>query len=169
MSPYFVCARGSTASECEGQMTFRPPCTNELRWSYCSLDTLLTEKALMALKFMAGLWLCMAVHLSAAVAQPVVKKGVLVTKDGFSLYVFDNDIAGSGQSVCNQPCSNVFPPYVAGAKDSAKGDMSLINRQDGSKQWAYKGRPLYRFYADDRPGQQGGDGINRNLWHIARK
>ncbi len=123
---------------------------------------------MIARQFIPCLCLCLAALAGSANAQPKAKKDVLLTKEGFSLYVFDNDVAGSGQSTCNQACSNIFPPYLAGAKASAKGDFSLIARQDGSKQWAYKGRPLYRFYADDRPGQQGGDGINRNLWHTAR-
>ena len=104
----------------------------------------------------------------AALAQPVASNGILLTQSGHTLYTFDNDVVGSGVSVCNPPCSNIFPPFLATDKDTAKGDYTLITRQDGSKQWAYKGRPMYRFYADDKPGDKGGDGMNRNIWHIAR-
>jgi predicted lipoprotein with Yx(FWY)xxD motif len=110
----------------------------------------------------------LAASLHFAAAQPIVSKGVLLTQTGHSLYTFDNDVVGSGTSVCNPPCSNIFPPYLGADKDSGQGDFALISRQDGSKQWTYKGRPLYRFYADDKPGDQGGDGTNRNLWHVAR-
>lgn len=113
--------------------------------------------------------LYMAVLLHSALAQPVFSNGVLLTETGHSLYTFDNDIVGSGSSVCNPPCSNIFPAYLATDTDPAKGDLSLVTRQDGGRQWAYKGRPLYRFYADDKPGDKGGDGMNRNLWHIARQ
>ncbi|MBK6854180.1 MAG: hypothetical protein IPG93_21985 [Burkholderiales bacterium] len=111
----------------------------------------------------------MAVLIHSALAQPVFSNGVLLTETGHSLYTFDNDIVGSGSSVCNPPCSNIFPAYLATDTDTAKGDLSLVTRQDGGRQWAYKGRPLYRFYADDKPGDKGGDGMNRNLWHIARQ
>ena len=110
-----------------------------------------------------------ATLLHSAEAQPVVSKGLLLTSTGHSLYTFDNDVVGSGASVCNQPCSNIFPAYLGTERDAAKGDFTLISRQDGSRQWAYKGRPLYRFYADDKAGDQGGDGMNRNLWHLARE
>ena len=104
-----------------------------------------------------------------AFAQPVISNGVLLTQTGHSLYFFDNDVVGSGTSVCNPPCSNIFPPYVATETNAASDDFAMVVHQDGSKQWAYKGRPLYRFYADDKPGDKGGDGMNRNLWHIARQ
>ena len=113
--------------------------------------------------------LFVAAVLHSAFAQPVVSTGVLITETGHSLYTFDNDVVGSGASVCNPPCSNIFPPHLATGKDTANGEFTLVARQDGSKQWAYKGRPLYRFYADDKPGDKGGDGMNRNLWHIARQ
>ena len=104
----------------------------------------------------------------AALAQPVASDGILLTQSGHTLYTFDNDVVGSGVSVCNPPCSNIFPPYLAADKDTAKGDFTWVTRQDGTKQWAYKCRPLYRFYADDKPGDKGGAGMTRTIWHIAR-
>ena len=41
-----------------------------------------------------------------------------------------------------------------------------ITRDDGGKQWAYKGKPLYTFHKDEKPGDVSGDGVN-NVWHIA--
>jgi predicted lipoprotein with Yx(FWY)xxD motif len=40
-------------------------------------------------------------------------------------------------------------------------------RDDGSRQWAYKGKPLYGYVADVTPGQASGDGVN-GRWHVAR-
>jgi predicted lipoprotein with Yx(FWY)xxD motif len=40
--------------------------------------------------------------------------------------------------------------------------------QDGSKQWACKGKPLCRFFNDQKRGDKIGDGMNRNIWHVAR-
>ncbi|MCC7099988.1 MAG: hypothetical protein IT500_10395 [Rubrivivax sp.] len=39
--------------------------------------------------------------------------------------------------------------------------------QDGSKQWACKGKPLCRFFNDQKRGDKIGDGMNRNIWHVA--
>jgi predicted lipoprotein with Yx(FWY)xxD motif len=116
---------------------------------------------------MTTLLLTMCMVFSAR-AQPIVSSGTIVTREGMTLYTFDNDIVGSGKSVCNAPCSGIFPPYLADKGDEASATFAFVTRDDGSKQWAYKGRPLYRFYADEKPGDNGGDGLNRNLWHIAR-
>jgi len=42
-----------------------------------------------------------------------------------------------------------------------------VTRDDGSKQWAYKGKPVYLWGKDQKPGDKTGDGFN-NVWHVAR-
>ena len=103
-----------------------------------------------------------------ALAAPRIEAGMIVAANGRTLYVFDNDVTGSGKSVCVGPCQGIHPPYVAAQGETAKEPWSFVIRDDGSRQWAYKGRALYRFYADERKGTTGGDGLNRNTWHVAR-
>ena len=43
----------------------------------------------------------------------------------------------------------------------------LTLRADGTAQWAYKGKPLYTWIKDGKPGDRTGDGVN-NAWRIAR-
>lgn len=43
----------------------------------------------------------------------------------------------------------------------------MIKRDDGVPQWAYKGRPLYTWSKDAKPGDRTGDGFN-NAWRLAR-
>jgi predicted lipoprotein with Yx(FWY)xxD motif len=112
---------------------------------------------------LAGLAVCIP-----ALGQPKVVDGLLVNRAGLTLYVFDNDVVGSGRSVCNLPCSNLHPPYALEKGARPQGEFSAVTRDDGSRQWAYKGKPLYLWYADEKPGQTGGDGISRNTWHVAR-
>ena len=50
--------------------------------------------------------------------------------------------------------------------DQASGDWSVLARDDGSKQWAYKGKPLYLWVKDQKPGDKTGDGFNK-VWHVA--
>ena len=38
-------------------------------------------------------------------------------------------------------------------------------RDDGSKQWAYKGKPLYYWKDDKKGGDVEGDNRN-NIWHV---
>jgi predicted lipoprotein with Yx(FWY)xxD motif len=105
---------------------------------------------------------------AGVVAAPRVEAGMIVAKDGLTLYVFDNDVLSSGKSACVGPCEGLHPPYLATPGDTAKEPWSFVVRADGLKQWAYRGRPLYRFYADEKKGATGGDGLNRNTWHVAR-
>jgi len=96
-----------------------------------------------------------------------VTEGVLTDKAGMTLYTFDNDPAGGGRSMCNGPCAQNWPPVAAAADASARGEWSIVTREDGSRQWAYKGKPLYRWIKDQKPGDRKGDGF-RGVWHVAR-
>jgi len=109
---------------------------------------------------------------SAALAQTAApakvadtsKGKALVDAKGMTLYTFDRDAAG--KSACNAQCAQNWPPLMAAANASASGDWSVVTRDDGSKQWAYKGKPLYLWVKDTKPGEVTGDGVN-NVWHVA--
>lgn len=93
--------------------------------------------------------------------------GMLVGANDMTLYTFDKDAAGSGKSLCNGPCAANWPPLAAAAGDSASGDYSIIVRDDGAKQWALKGKPLYFWSKDQKPGDKTGDGFN-GVWQVAK-
>ncbi|WP_039049788.1 hypothetical protein [Comamonas thiooxydans] len=94
--------------------------------------------------------------------------GVLVGPNQMTLYVFDKDAAGSGKSVCNGVCATNWPPLMVAAGSAASGDWSVVIRDSGDKQWAYKGRPLYYWAKDAKPGDKTGDGFLNNVWHTAQ-
>jgi predicted lipoprotein with Yx(FWY)xxD motif len=95
------------------------------------------------------------------------KGGVLVDSRGMTLYTFDKDPAGAGKSACNGACAGVWPPLSATGGDAAGGDFSVITRDDGSKQIAHKGRPLYFYAPDQKPGDMTGDNSG-GVWHVVR-
>ena len=99
-----------------------------------------------------------------ATSADTAKGKALVNGDGMTLYTFDND--SKDKSNCNGPCANLWLPLIATTDASAAGDFSLITRSDGRKQWAYKGKPLYSWTKDTKPGDTTGDGVN-SVWHIA--
>ena len=94
-----------------------------------------------------------------------VADGVLVGPNGMTLYVFDKDQADSGKSACNGPCATLWPPLTAGAGDQPRGAFSIVTRDDGSRQWAYKGRPVYFYQPDQKAGDRTGDNF-RGVWHV---
>lgn len=108
---------------------------------------------------------------ACAWAQPAepakVADGVYTGPNGMTLYTFDRDAAGSGKSVCNGPCATNWPPLMAGAADQPAGDWTIVTRDDGSRQWAHKGKPLYYWVRDTKAGDRTGDGVN-NVWRVAR-
>ena len=102
----------------------------------------------------------------ALAADPATAKdGVLVGPNGMSLYTFDPDTGG--KSACNGKCATNWPPLAAQADATASGDWTIITRDDGAKQWAYKGKPVYYWTKDSNPGDRTGDGVNK-VWHLAR-
>jgi predicted lipoprotein with Yx(FWY)xxD motif len=101
----------------------------------------------------------------AAPAEIQVVSGVLAGKNGMTLYTFDKDTAGSGKSVCNGPCATNWPPLMAGQM-APSGDYSAITRDDGQRQIAYKGKPLYFWTKDMKPGDTTGNGVN-SVWRTA--
>ena len=119
------------------------------------------RSVVLALGVLAG-----AAHVGAALAQVPAKvsEGVLTNGTGMTLYFFDRDTPG--KSACNGPCANSWPPFAAGADAKPSADWTVITREDGSKQWAYKGKPLYTWAKDQKPGEKTGDNFN-NVWHVA--
>ena len=115
----------------------------------------------------AGIIILSAAAADAAGAPAAPSNGVLATSAGATVYTFDKDTVGSGKSACNGPCAQLWPPVAAQASDAATGDWSIVTRDDGSKQWAYKGAPIYTFSKDAKPGDTTGDKF-KDVWHVIK-
>ena len=95
---------------------------------------------------------------------------VLVGADGKTLYIFTPDAASTGKSVCNGECATAWPPLMGDAVPTVgtgleAEDFSTITRDDGSKQIAFYGQPLYYFAADAAAGDVKGQGLN-DKWYV---
>lgn len=123
----------------------------------------LTSLALASLLVAAG---CSSMPMMSS-APTTTTDGVLTGKNGMTLYTFDKDTAGTGKSVCNGPCATNWPPLMAAADAKDSRDYTVITRDDGGKQVAYKGKPLYFWAKDAKAGDKTGDGFN-NVWHAAK-
>lgn len=90
---------------------------------------------------------------------------MLADPDGMTLYTFDKDTPG--KSACTGECAVRWPPMKADADAKASGDYTLITRDDGTRQWADEGKPLYRFSKDTKPGDITGNSIPG--WHAVKE
>ena len=113
--------------------------------------------------------LAAALFATLAHAEPAPKMagGMLVNVSGMTLYTFDKDVADSGKSTCNGPCATLWPPAMADAAAKPEGSLSIVTRDDGAKQWAYKGKPVYLYTPDKKAGDMTGDNF-KDVWHIVK-
>lgn len=91
------------------------------------------------------------------------RDGILVDLKGRGLYTFDGDPIG--KSKCINQCRLLWPPITAEADAKPMGSFTVLDRGDGSRQWAYKGKPLYRWASDKNRGDAGGEGV-AGVWHL---
>ncbi len=84
---------------------------------------------------------------------------------GKTLYTYTLD-KSPGKSACEGQCAINWPPLEAPGDASSIGKWSVVTRSDGTKQWAYKGKPLYRYARDTGPWAMLGDG-QANSWYVA--
>ena len=128
--------------------------------------------AVAALALLAGNALADAPAASQDTA-PVVTPGVVTTQPfaggtvmadimGHTLYTSERD--KSGKSACDATCVRDWKPVAAAWLAKGAGDWSVLGRDDGTKQWAYQGKPLYTFAGDHKAGDTNGDGFD-GQWH----
>jgi len=107
-----------------------------------------------------------SIGMAADAPAKTASDGTLTNAAGMTLYTFYRD--AGGKSACNGPCATNWPPLMATGDAKATGDWTVVTRDDGSKQWAYKGKPLYGWAKDTKPGDKTGDGVN-SVWHTAKQ
>lgn len=90
---------------------------------------------------------------------------VFTSATGMTLYTYDKD--ASGKSNCNYVCAEIWPPVTAPDAATPSGRFTVVTRDNGSKQWAVDGKPLYGYVMDRKPGDTKGDGVD-GVWHVAK-
>jgi predicted lipoprotein with Yx(FWY)xxD motif len=114
----------------------------------------------------AAMFTAVALTALSVQANPThVSNGVMASKEGKTLYTFDKDT--SGKSNCNGGCATAWPPFIVANPAQGGGDFSIVKRDDGASQWAFKGKPLYFFAGDAKAGDVNGD-KQGGVWHVIR-
>ena len=92
----------------------------------------------------------------------------LTDAEGITLYLFTNDTE-AGVSTCEGDCLVNWPAFTAEEPltlpEGVPGELTLIDRADGSTQVAYNGMPLYYYHDDVAPGDTTGQGKG-DVWYI---
>lgn len=88
---------------------------------------------------------------------------VAVDAKGMTLYSFDSD--SDGKPTCYDGCAANWPPYLGQTGETRGEGWTLVERTDGSMQWAYDGKPAYYFAGDRQAGDKNGDGRG-GVWHV---
>jgi predicted lipoprotein with Yx(FWY)xxD motif len=81
----------------------------------------------------------------------------LADRQGYILYTYDRDTRT--QSLCDNVCARQWLPVMAAAGGVPEGLWSTIERDDGQKQLAYDGHPLYRYAPEEGPGYTDGSEV----------
>ena len=112
---------------------------------------------------------------AAGVPDPVLTSGesdlgeIAVDAEGRTVYVFDEDDPGSGESTCTGECAATWPAVVADTDapttEGLDGELGTIEREDGTLQVTLDGRPLYFFAGDGSPGDVTGQGVD-GTWFV---
>ena len=95
-------------------------------------------------------------------------KPYLTNETFFTLYHYMQDTPGSGSSTCNSVCADTWPPFYVDNlnvnPELNSKDFTVLTGNDGMKQIAYMGWPLYLYTGDKEPYQVNGQGQN-NAWY----
>ncbi len=122
--------------------------------------------ALLTMLLFVGFWALQPASAQTKTMEVSLGTATVLTDDkGMTLYIFLRD--APAKSNCNDRCAEFWPPLLADAAASAAEKFSIVTRDDGSKQWAYKEKPLYRFARDEKPGDATGEGF-LDVWLVAR-
>lgn len=112
----------------------------------------------------------MAGDTSVLLMQDDTLGDVLTDADGMVLYTFTKDEQGAGTSACEGDCLANWPAFTAddplALPEGVPGELTQIERSDGTMQVAYNGWPLYYFAGDMAPGDTNGHEVG-DVWFVA--
>ena len=95
---------------------------------------------------------------------------VVVTADGMTAYMFDEDTQGAQVSACTGACLQNWPPIIVSGDEpmgeGLSGEVGTIETADGEMQVTLNGWPLYLFAGDSAAGDLNGQGVNDVWWAV---
>ena len=99
---------------------------------------------------------------------PTLHQKVLVNRKGLTLYSLS--VEQRGRFICTGSCLSLWTPLVVAKGTTPTGALHLgtVRRPDGRAQVSYRGRPVYTFTQDRKPGDVKGNGFKDvGVWRPA--
>lgn len=110
-----------------------------------------------------------AKRVAKEVESAALGKTVLANLRGRTLYSLSAE--KRGRFICtDRACLADWHPLLvrAGVKPTGPVRLGTVKRPEGRTQVTFKGRPLYTFAADSKPGEANGEGFRDvGTWHAA--
>ena len=101
--------------------------------------------------------------------NPTLHKKVLVNRRGLTLYSLS--VERRGRFICtDDSCLSLWTPLVVakGTTPTGSAHLGTVRRPDGRTQVSYRGRPVYTFTQDRKPGDVKGNGFKDvGVWRPA--
>ncbi|GAA3741110.1 hypothetical protein GCM10022239_16040 [Leifsonia bigeumensis] len=95
---------------------------------------------------------------------------IIVDGAGMTAYVFDEDVADSGESSCSGSCARLWPAITTDSTtpevEGVTGTVGTIDAAGGVKQVTINGHPLYTYVGDGAPGDTTGQGYDGTWWVV---
>lgn len=103
---------------------------------------------------------------SSEIPPAINVNGIMVgSANRLALYTYEGD--KRLQSNCLEACTRQWLPFYANDQDVSRGDFSIFTRQDGRKQWALVGKPLYFWAGELQPESQAKEAADPR-WKVFR-
>jgi predicted lipoprotein with Yx(FWY)xxD motif len=110
------------------------------------------------------------VHVVKTAQNDQLDRRIVVNLRGLSMYSLSAET--NGRFICTDAsCLSLWKPLVfaRGKHPTGAPKLGTVKRPNGKTQVTYRGRPLYRFTEDRRPGDVGGEGFRDvGVWRAAR-
>jgi len=101
--------------------------------------------------------------------NPTLHKKVLVNRRGLTLYSLS--VEQRGRFICTDRfCLSLWTPLLVpkGTTPTGSPHLGTVRRPDGRTQVSYRGRPVYTFTQDRKPGDVKGNGFKDvGVWRPA--
>lgn len=108
----------------------------------------------------------LAATLVMGTVPAALAESAMTNEAGMTLYTFGNDTGGT--STCYEDCATNWPAYLGKTGDEKGAGWTLVERNDGTMQWAYEGKPTYLYHEDMAAGDMKGDGQG-GVWHVLKE